>query len=178
MRSQLLLFLAHQLAWKSLALHLLTMNQTTVISVEHLSKACRLGQTGTGTLSHDLNVWWAKVRGKPNPLLKIGQQDHGNREGETNWAPKDVSFDVRHGEVLGIIGRGVLRADSAVLRPWELRMPLGDACTRMFEASVRSGGLKVTFMSFLARPRIPGSQHLAFAFNSVLGRNDRSEGGH
>jgi len=77
----------------------------TVISVEHLSKAYRLGQIGTGTLSHDLNVWWARVRGKPNPLLRIGETDHGNRDGETLWALKDVSFKVQQGEVLGIIGR-------------------------------------------------------------------------
>jgi lipopolysaccharide transport system ATP-binding protein len=49
-----------------------------VISVEHLSKAYRLGQIGTGTFANDLKVWWAKMRGKPNPLLKMGQTDHGN----------------------------------------------------------------------------------------------------
>ncbi len=76
-----------------------------VISVEHLSKSYRLGQIGTGTLTNDLKVWWARMRGKPNPLLKIGQSDHGNREGETIWALKDVSFTVEQGEVLGIIGR-------------------------------------------------------------------------
>jgi lipopolysaccharide transport system ATP-binding protein len=77
----------------------------TVISVEHLSKAYRLGQIGTGTLSHDLNVWWSRIRGRPSPLLKIGQKDHGDRDGETIWALKDVSFEVKQGEVLGIIGR-------------------------------------------------------------------------
>ena len=77
----------------------------TVISVENLSKSYRLGQIGTGTLSRDLEVWWAKVRGKPNPLLKIGQTDHGNQDGQTLWALQDVSFQVQQGEVLGIIGR-------------------------------------------------------------------------
>jgi lipopolysaccharide transport system ATP-binding protein len=77
----------------------------TVISVENLSKEYRLGQIGTGTLSRDINVWWAKVRGKPNPFLKIGQTDHGNRDGETIFALKDVSFTVEQGEALGIIGR-------------------------------------------------------------------------
>ena len=43
-----------------------------VISVENLSKAYRLGQIGTGTFANDLKLWWAKMRGKPNPLLKIG----------------------------------------------------------------------------------------------------------
>jgi lipopolysaccharide transport system ATP-binding protein len=78
---------------------------TTVISVEHLSKAYRLGQIGTGTLTYDMKLWWAKARGKPNPLLRIGETDHGNRDGETIWALKDVSFKVEKGEVLGIIGR-------------------------------------------------------------------------
>jgi lipopolysaccharide transport system ATP-binding protein len=78
---------------------------TTVISVEHLSKSYRLGQIGTGTFSNDLKVWWAKTRGKPNPLLRIGEVDHGNRDDETIWALKDISFMVEQGEVLGIIGR-------------------------------------------------------------------------
>jgi len=76
-----------------------------VISVEHLSKVYRLGLIGTGTFSHDLEVWWAKVRGKPNPMLKIGETDHGNRDGEELWALRDVSFTVEQGQALGIIGR-------------------------------------------------------------------------
>src|SRR5512141_1319051 len=78
---------------------------TIVISVENLSKVYRLGQIGTGTFTNDLNVWWARARGKPNPLLKIGQADHGNRAGEELWALRDISFTVKQGEVLGIIGR-------------------------------------------------------------------------
>lgn len=76
-----------------------------IISVENLSKTYRLGQIGTGTFTHDLAVWWAKMRGRPNPMLRIGEQDHGNRDGEELWALKDVSFTVEQGEVLGIIGR-------------------------------------------------------------------------
>jgi lipopolysaccharide transport system ATP-binding protein len=55
----------------------------TVIKVENLSKSYRLGQIGTGTLTNDLKVWWhTKLLHKPNPMLKIGQQDHGNRDSE------------------------------------------------------------------------------------------------
>ncbi len=76
-----------------------------VISVENLSKRYDLGVIGTGTISRDLNRWWARLRGQPDPYTKIGQIDHGNRQGESIWALKDVSFEVKQGEVLGIIGR-------------------------------------------------------------------------
>jgi len=78
---------------------------STVISVENLSKSYRLGQIGTGTFTNDLKLWWARVRHKPNPMLRIGEKDHGNRDGEELWALRDVSFTVEQGEVLGIIGR-------------------------------------------------------------------------
>jgi lipopolysaccharide transport system ATP-binding protein len=74
---------------------------TIVISVEHLLKTYRLGQIDTGTFSNDLNMWWATVRGKPNPLLRIGEKDDGNRDGEELWALRNVSFTVQQGEVLG-----------------------------------------------------------------------------
>ncbi|MGB8212826.1 MAG: ABC transporter ATP-binding protein [Anaerolineales bacterium] len=76
-----------------------------VISVEDISKAYRLGQFNSRTLSDDIKVWWAKARGKPNPLLKVGQEDFGNREGEILWALRNVSFTVEQGTVLGIIGK-------------------------------------------------------------------------
>ncbi|MGA9347278.1 MAG: ABC transporter ATP-binding protein [Anaerolineae bacterium] len=75
------------------------------IRVENVSKYYRLGLIGGGTLHDDFERWWAKVRGKPDPLLKIGQEDHGHRQGEYIWALRDVSFEVQQGEVLGIIGR-------------------------------------------------------------------------
>ena len=73
-----------------------------VIIAENISKAYRLGQIGSGTLTNDLKGWWAKARGKPNPLLKIGQEE---LDGETLWALREVSFSVEQGMVLGIIGR-------------------------------------------------------------------------
>lgn len=78
---------------------------STVISVENISKIYQLGQIGTGTLTNDLKVWWAKKQGKPNPMLKVGQTDHGNRDMEQLWALKNVNFQVDQGDVLGIVGR-------------------------------------------------------------------------
>jgi lipopolysaccharide transport system ATP-binding protein len=76
---------------------------SVTISIEHLSKVYRLGQIGTGTFANDLNVWWAKTRGRPNPLLRIGEKVQDNQE--ELWALHDVCFSVEQGEVLGIIGR-------------------------------------------------------------------------
>ena len=79
----------------------------TVIKVENLSKQYRLGVIGTGTLSHDLNRWWHKMRGKEDPYLKIGETNDRSVKGgsEYVWALKDINFDVKRGEVLGIVGK-------------------------------------------------------------------------
>ena len=39
------------------------------IKVENLSKAYQLGNIGTGTISRDIERWWAKIRGKEDPFL-------------------------------------------------------------------------------------------------------------
>jgi len=76
-----------------------------VISVEHLTKQYDLGVIGTGTLSRDLNRWWARVRNQSDPYTRIGQRDAFERIGETILALDDISFQVEQGEALGIIGR-------------------------------------------------------------------------
>ena len=76
-----------------------------VISVEHLTKQYDLGVIGTGTLSRDLNRWWARVHKQPDPYTRIGQRDAFERIGESILALDDVSFTVQQGEALGIIGR-------------------------------------------------------------------------
>jgi lipopolysaccharide transport system ATP-binding protein len=77
----------------------------TVISVENVSKSYQLGVINTGTFRGDLQRWWAKFRGLPDPYLKVEEKDYGNRQGEIIWALRDINFQVQQGKALGIIGR-------------------------------------------------------------------------
>lgn len=91
------------------------------IHIEDVSKLYRLGVVGTGTIAHDLNRWWARVRGKEDPYAQVGHvndrtqpstdrskltTDDSQASGpEYVWALKDINLEVEQGEILGIIGR-------------------------------------------------------------------------
>jgi lipopolysaccharide transport system ATP-binding protein len=77
------------------------------IKVEGLSKAYQLGQIGTGTISRDLERWYARIRGKEDPFLRIGESNDQHSKSESNvvWSLKDINFEIKQGDAVGIIGR-------------------------------------------------------------------------
>jgi lipopolysaccharide transport system ATP-binding protein len=77
------------------------------IKIENLSKAYQLGEFSTGTLSRDIERWWALLRGKEDPFLKIGESNDRTTTGTGNvvWSLKDINFEVEQGTAVGIVGR-------------------------------------------------------------------------
>lgn len=77
------------------------------IKAENLSKAYQLGEIGTGTLSRDLERWVAKVRGKEDPFLTIGEANDRTCKSTSGvvWSLKDINFEIEEGDAVGIIGR-------------------------------------------------------------------------
>ncbi len=86
-----------------------------VLRVENLYKRYRLGTVDRQTFKEDMVSWWAKVRGKPDPyeqyitsneLANIKDSEAmRNLQARYVWALQDINFEVKQGEIVGIIGK-------------------------------------------------------------------------
>jgi lipopolysaccharide transport system ATP-binding protein len=112
-------------------------NRDVAIQINGLKKRYRLGVIGGGTLQGDIQSWWAKKRGKEDPNLKIGQQEHGKNE--TFMALDGIDLTVYKGERLGIIGHNgagkstLLKLLSRVTAPTEGRICIDGRISSMLE---------------------------------------------
>ncbi len=108
------------------------------IRIEHVSKEYRLGAIGGGTLKGDIQSFIARRKGKEDPNSKIGS-DAAYHKNERFLALNDVTFDVKKGEIVGIIGHNgagkstLLKLLSRVTAPTEGKIGINGRIASMLE---------------------------------------------
>lgn len=115
----------------------MTKQEDIAIRISGVKKLYRLGQIGGGTLTADLQSWWARIRGKEDPNTRIGTDSH--RAGKRFPALDGIDLTVRKGEALGIIGSNgagkstLLKLLSQVTAPTEGTITLHGRVASMLE---------------------------------------------
>ena len=79
----------------------------TVIKATDISKQYRLGVVGSGSLKDDIGRFFAKITGREDPTLKVGQINDRTQKANSDyvWALRNINFEVRKGEIVGVIGK-------------------------------------------------------------------------
>lgn len=108
-----------------------------MLKVENVSKVYKLGEIGGTTLRDELQRAWAKIRKKEDPTKKIGAKNYN--KGEKFKALDDISFEVKKGERIGIIGHNgagkstLLKLISRVTGPTDGKIYLNGRVASMLE---------------------------------------------
>ncbi|MDY6367790.1 MAG: ABC transporter ATP-binding protein, partial [Clostridia bacterium] len=121
-----------------------TEEQDVAIQITGLKKRYRLGLITAGTLRGDLQSWWARVRGKDDPNLKIGAKVHSKNE--VFMALDGIDLNIYKGERVGIIGHNgagkstLLKLLARVTGPTEGEIKLDGRITSMLEVGTGFNG--------------------------------------
>ena len=119
------------------------MEKDIIIDIRNVKKRYTLGEIGGRTLQHDLQSWWAGVRGKEDPNSKLGSD---KKRGDTFYALDGINLSVYRGETLGIIGSNgagkstLLKLLSRVTAPTEGSIDLYGRVTSMLEVGTGFNG--------------------------------------
>lgn len=113
------------------------MNGELMLKVENVSKEYRLGIIGGTTLREEIQRKIAEIRGLEDPTLKIGE-NRMNQKGKF-MALSKISFSVRSGEAVGIIGHNgagkstLLKLITRITAPSSGKIYLNGRVTSMLE---------------------------------------------
>lgn len=111
----------------------------TVIKIENLKKKYKLGVIGGGTLTGDLQSWWARIRGKEDPNSIIGNETNFDGTNESFYAINGIDLEIHKGEAVGIIGTNgagkstLLKLISRVTAPTEGEIKINGRIASMLE---------------------------------------------
>ncbi len=107
-----------------------TTDDNLAIRVEHVSKKYELGMLASGTLYH--TIW--------NTLDRLrGRNKRSAQEDNEFWALKDINFEIKRGEVIGIIGRNgagkstLLKVLSRITEPSSGRITINGRIASLLE---------------------------------------------
>lgn len=119
-------------------------NREVAIRLSGVKKRYKLGQIGGGTLTADLQSWWARVRGKEDPNTIVGTDQR--LVGQTFMALNGIDLTVYKGEALGIIGGNgagkstMLKLLCRVTAPTEGEIDIYGRITSMLEVGTGFNG--------------------------------------
>ena len=115
-----------------------------MIKVENLSKQYRLGQIGGTTLRDSLQRLTARILHKEDPTIKIGEKEI--QRGDSFMALSNISFEVKQGERVGIIGHNgagkstLLKLISRITAPTDGSIYLNGRVASMLEVGTGFNG--------------------------------------
>lgn len=108
-----------------------------IITIENVKKKYRLGAIGGGTLTGDIESWWARKRGKEDPNSILGKDTQEKKD--IFWALRGVNFNIYQGDAIGIIGMNgagkstLLKILSRTTAPTEGKIEICGRVTSMLE---------------------------------------------
>lgn len=120
------------------------MDHEVVIQAENICKDYRIGVINHGMLYRDLQSWWARLLGKPDPNSEVGNPrlhklDNSRLNGDIFSALKDVNFEIQKGEIVGVVGRNgagkstLLKVISRITAPTRGRIRLKGRVASLLE---------------------------------------------